>query len=186
MATRRLIAVLAAAVVAAALVVLLGHDVPGGGAAPSKALLVRAQLAPSAVEFGDEVVARVVAVVDTRTVDVHRLVVEDDLAPLTELGATTRTVTRRGPLATVVESTPVACLVQRCVNDAGQVRLALRAVHVVTPGRVATVHFPVLTVRGRASSSDSSLRADASPPDAARAWGSWRRSSGTRAWDRGA
>ena len=164
MAARRLIAVVAAALVAALLVVLLGHDRPGGGAAPPKPLLVRAQLTPSAVEFGDEVVARVVAVVDTREVDVRRLVVSDDLGPLTELGATTRTVTRRGSLATVVESTPVACLVQRCVSDAGEVRLTLPAVRVTAPGRAVDAHFPALTIRGRATSSDTSLRADASPP----------------------
>ncbi|HLX19876.1 MAG TPA: hypothetical protein VKR23_06970 [Gaiellaceae bacterium] len=164
MAARRLIPVLVAAVLAAVVVVLVGHDAPGGAAAPPKPLLVRAQLTPSSVEFGDEVVARVVVVMDAREVDAHRVVVEDDFGPLTELGGTTRTVTRRGSLATVVESTPVACLVQRCVSDSGQVLLKLPAVHVVAPGRTATVRFPVLTVRGRTTSSDTSLRADASPP----------------------
>ena len=184
MASRRLTAagvVVAAAAVAALLVVLLGHAAAGGGSAPANALVARAQLTPSAVEFGDELTARVVAVVDARQVDAHRLVVADNLAPLTELGPTTRTVTQRGRLATVVASTPVACLTQRCVNDSGRVRLTLPAVHVSAPGHAVTIHWPVLTVHGRVTAADlqstsTALRADASPPAV-----TYRISSGTLA-----
>lgn len=172
MAARRLsaiAAVAAATAVAATLVVVIGHDAPSGGTAPPVALHARAELSPAAVEFGDEIEARVVAVVDAGRVDMHRIVVDENLTPLTELGPTTRSVTRRGRLATLLLTTPVSCLTDACVNATGQVRLTLPRVRISAPGRALTLRWPPLTVSGRVTradlaSSSTALRADASPP----------------------
>ena len=177
MAARRLsaiAAVAAATAVAATLVVVIGHDAPRGGTAPPVALHARAELSPAAVEFGDEIEARVVAVVDAGRVDMHRIVVDENLTPLTELGPTTRSVTRRGRLATLLLTTPVSCLTDACVNATGQVRLTLPRVRISAPGRALTLRWPPLTVSGRVTRADlassspalrAALRGDALAPE---------------------
>jgi len=165
------IGVLALAAAAAAGTILLarGNDQPGA-VAPPAAPTVRASLNQDTVEFGDPVIATVTVLVDRAALASAHLQVQQDLAPLTQLGRTHVTEATRGRVHTVTYSTRASCLDQRCISTKGSKRVALKPVLVqVAPDRTTKAIWPVLEVRPRVSTADVAkphppLRTDTSPP----------------------
>jgi hypothetical protein len=166
------IGVLALAAAAAAGTIVLARGNGGSGApSPQAPFAVHASLDRDTVEFGDPVTATVTVLLDSGAVKAPRVEVTENLAPLTQLGRTRVTDTRRGRLRTVTYSTRASCLDQRCVSTRGSRRVALRPVVVhVSPDRTTNAVWPVLQVRARVSAADvarphAPLRSDTSPPD---------------------
>jgi hypothetical protein len=187
-ATRRLtLAAVVVALIAAAVAVVVARDAPGTPEQPPPvALRGLAVLLPGAVEFGDRLEARVVAMVDPRQLDPHRLQVSQTFAPLTQLGPTRTTILTGDRVDTVTLTTPLACVEQACVGASGLQRVTLPPVRIVAPGRsskrTVTLHWPTLSVQGRVSkaalaSGAAGLRADSSPPAV-----TYRTSPSTLAW----
>jgi hypothetical protein len=165
------IGVLALAAAAAAATIVLARGNGGPAAVPPRApLTVRASLDQDTVEFGDPVIATVTVLLDRNAVASPHVEVQQDLAPLTQLGQTRITDTTRGRLRTVTYSTRASCLDQRCISTRGTRRVALRPVVVhVTPDRTTNAVWPVLQVRPRVPAADvarpnARLRSDTSPP----------------------
>jgi hypothetical protein len=120
--------VLAGAAVVA--VLLLGQSGAQRPIPSAQPLTVRAVLAPQTVQFGDQVTARVVVLVDRAAVRVGSLRISDGFAPLTQLGAGRTTRTRHGSLSVVSVSVPAACLTDACTTGAGATSIALPPVKV--------------------------------------------------------
>jgi hypothetical protein len=159
-----------AAAVAGLLV--LGRSAAAPVVAAGGSVEVAASYDPSVAQFGDRILARVVVALDTRRVRPQTLRIDDDLAPLTQLGAaqTSRTTQRSVELVTVV--LPVSCLTTQCVAASGVARVRLPVVHALVrarDGRLAraSAAWPTLSVRGRVTAADLAARAveaDTTPP----------------------
>jgi hypothetical protein len=151
---------------AAAGVLLLGRS---GGQRPigaARPLTVRAFFAPQTVQFGDELTARVVVLVDRAAVRVGSLRINDGFAPLAQLGAARTTRTQRGRLAVVSVSVAAACLADACAAAAGEKPITLPPVTVQARtsrgGTVrGTARWPSLHVTSRLAAADL---AAANPP----------------------
>jgi hypothetical protein len=165
-------AVLAAGASAAAF--LAGGGGPARSLAPTATLSVHASFDPSLVQFGDRFVGRVVVLLDRHAVDASRLRVQDDLAPLSQLGPPRVSRTARGRPLVVTVDVPAACLAEQCLANKGPRLLRLPAVRVEAPRRggglaAAGTRWPVLEVRSRVSAADQArvrppFRSDVAPP----------------------
>jgi hypothetical protein len=149
----------AAAAVAVAAVLLLGRTDSAPSTAPGPPLSVRASLAPSAVLFGDRLTARIVVLLDRRTVKPASVRLVEDVAPLTALGSARVTRTARGPLEVVSYEIPVVCLSERCFAEKGVAKVALPAVRAEAARRGggllhATTTWTPLVVGGRVGAAD--------------------------------
>jgi hypothetical protein len=159
---------------AAAGVLLLGRSSEQRPISSPRPLTVRAFFAPQNVQFGDELTARVVVLLDRAAVRVGSLRINNGFAPLTQLGAERTTRTRRGRLAVVSASVPAACLAEACAADAGETPIALPPVTVqVTSTRGGTLRgtarWPTLHVTSRVGAADLAaakppFRGDTLPP----------------------
>jgi hypothetical protein len=159
---------------AAAGVLLLGRSSAQRPISSARPLTVRAFFAPQNVQFGDELTARVVVLLDRDAVRVGSLRINNGFAPLTQLGAERTTRTRRGRLAVVSASVPAACLAEACAADAGETPIALPPVTVqVTSMRGGTLRgtarWPTLHVTSRVGAADLAaakppFRGDTLPP----------------------
>ena len=171
--------ILAGAAVAGGLAVVgllvLAHDSPTRGVVLSKPLDIRTSFAPPRVQFGDRVVARVDVVADRNALDTSRLVVTQDLAPLSRLGPVEVTRTTRGRALVASYTVPAVCIAEECLARSGAKRLRLPRARVEAPRRdgggtaTASTRWPVLEVGGRvapaeAAESPPPLRADTTPP----------------------
>jgi hypothetical protein len=160
---------LAAAAIAGTILLARGNEQPDA-VAPPAALTVHVSLSQDAVEFADPVLATVTILGDRTAVASAHLEVQQDLAPLTQLGRTRITAVTRGRLRTVTYSMRASCLDQRCISTKGSKRVALKPVLVqVAPGRTTKAIWPVLEVRPRVSKADvarphAPLRTDTSAP----------------------
>src|SRR4051794_19884578 len=97
---------IAAAALAAAAVVAIAHGDGSGGGGPASAASVDASLDHTAVDFGDPVTATVTA---TAPAD-SAIRVEQDLAPLTQLGRARITHVNHGDTQTVTYAARGSCL----------------------------------------------------------------------------
>jgi len=159
---------------AAAGVLLLGRGEAQRPLHPAGPLTVRAVLAPQTVEFGDELAAKVVVLLDRAAVRVGSLRISEGLAPLTQLAAERTTQTRHGRLVVVSVSVPAACLGQACTAGAGDTRIALPPVTAQVTTRRGntlrrTAHWPRLHVTSRVAAADHAaatppFRSDTLPP----------------------
>jgi len=165
-AVRRIwIGSVAAAALAAAAVVAIAHGDGSGTSAPTPAGSVHASLDHTVVDFGDPVTATV-TVTGPRDAAVR---IEQDLAPLTQLGRPRITRVTRGETQTVTYAARGTCVDDRCLATAGPKRVALRAATVIVGGRQTTAKWPILKVQRRVSAADAAqarppLRSDAAPP----------------------
>jgi hypothetical protein len=135
---------------------------------------VQAALAPQTVQFGDELTARVVVLLDGTAVRAGSLRTTYGFAPLTQLGAGRTTRTRHGRLSVVSVSVPVACLAEACATGAGETRIALPQVTAQATTRRGgtlrgTARWPLLHVTTRVAAADLAaakppLRSDTLPP----------------------
>jgi hypothetical protein len=151
---------------AAVAVLLLGRSGAQKPIPSSRPLTVRAVLAPQTIQFGDQVTARVVVLLDRATVRVDSLRISNGFAPLTQLGAGPTTRTRHGTLSVVSVSVPAACLAEACTTGAGETQIALPPVTVqvrsTRGGKLReTARWPTLHVTSRLAASDL---AAAKPP----------------------
>jgi hypothetical protein len=160
------------AAAAASAVVVIAHS--GGsstGKAPSVrgAVSVNAALDPDTVEFGDPVTATVTVLLDrgVRPSDVR---VQENLAPLTQLGQTRVTDVTRDGGHTIIYSATATCLDEGCLSTTGSRSVALRPAVVRARGLApVTAVWPVLQVRQRVTRADAArtrppLRSDTTPP----------------------
>jgi hypothetical protein len=161
--------VLAVGAAAAAIFIARGGET--SSVAPGTPLSVSASLDRDAVEFGDPVAASVTVLADSRTVDPSDVRVHQDLAPLTQLGRTRITRTKRGNLLVITYSSRASCLDQRCIANARSKRIALAPVRVDVAGSGDHVRtsWPALQVRTRVLPGDvvqehPPLRSDPTPP----------------------
>jgi hypothetical protein len=167
MGTLKRLSLAAAAVVAVS-------AAPVHAATAAQALTVRTSFAPPAVRFGDRVVARVVVTADRDALDTNKLLVTQDVAPLTSLGPAKVTRTTRGGVLIVSYELPAVCLSGGCLAGTGPKLLRLppaRAEAPRTSGGVARAAsaWPVLTVGSRVTAADLKpsrppFRADTVPP----------------------
>jgi hypothetical protein len=160
-------AVLACCAAVAVILVARGGETSGVG--PRAPLTVHASLDHEAVEFGDPVAASVTVLADRGTVDVSRLRVQEDLAPLTQLGPMRVTRTTRGRLVVLTYSARASCLDQRCIAGGRSKRIVLPPVRVAGTGRPVRASWPTLQVRSRVLAADVAqphppLRSDPTPP----------------------
>jgi hypothetical protein len=159
---------------AAAAVLLLGSSGSQRPTSPTAPLSVRAVLAPRTVQFGDELTARIVVLLDRRAVHVRTLRINHGLAPLRQLGPARTTRTRQGRLVAISVSVPAACLGASCATGIGAVPIVpppvtvqVRTRHGVTLRRIA--RWSPLDVTSRVPAADLTManppfRADALPP----------------------
>ena len=159
---------------AAAAVLLLGSSGPQRPTSPTAPLTVRAVLAPRTVQFGDELTARMVVLLDRRAVHVGTLRIDHGFAPLTQLGPARTTRTRQGHLAVVSVSVPAACLGASCATGIGAVPIVpppvtvqVRTRHGVTLRRVA--RWSPLDVTSRVAAADLAVAEPPFPPRCAAA-----------------
>jgi hypothetical protein len=155
----------AAAAIAAAAVVAIAHADASGGSAQVLASSVDTSLDHTAVDFGDPVTATV-TVTAPREAAIR---VEQDLAPLTELGRPRVTRVSRGGKQTVTYALRGSCLDDRCLASSGFKRMTLPPASVTVGTRETSVPWPVLKVQRRVSAADAAqarppLRSDTSPP----------------------
>lgn len=163
-------AVVAAVVLAgaaAAGVLLLGQSAAQRPLVPTQPLTVRASVAPQTAQFGDELTARVVVLVDRSAVRAGSVRIDDALAPLTQLGEEHTTRAQHARLEVISTDVPAACLAQACVADAGETLIGLPRVTVeATTTRGGTLRVtarrPQLHVASRVAASD--LGRAAKPP----------------------
>ena len=163
---RRALAAVMLAAAAVAGVLLLGRSSRQVSAPASRPLTVKALFSQPTVQFGDELTAQVVVLLERDAVRTGSLRIEDGFAPLTELGAERTTSTRRGPLTIVSISVPVACLGEACAAATGKTTIALPPVTAratTTRGGTLrrTARWPRLDVTSRVSAADL---AAAKPP----------------------
>jgi hypothetical protein len=171
---RTAVTAVALAGAAAAGVLLLGRSDAQRPISPARPLTVRAFFAPQNVQFGDELTARVVVLLDRDAVRVGSLRISDGFAPLTQLGAGRTTRTKRGRLAVFSFSVPAACLAEACAAGAGKTPIALTPVTVqATSTRGGTLRgtarWPLLQVTSRLAAADLAaakppFRGDTLPP----------------------
>jgi hypothetical protein len=124
------VAVLGAAVI---LVALIGTGLgwwssEGSQSAPSSAIVVRTGLAPSAIFFGDPIVAHVDVDLDTAAVSARTLRVEPSFEPFVESGAPTVARLHKGRLETVRYTYTIQCVTDGCLPTAGPRVLRFRPV----------------------------------------------------------
>ena len=182
--TRIGVAAVVAAVAAVVAVLLIGRDAPVRGVQPLRALTVHASFAPSAVQFGERVDARVVVLASRNVLDTSRLRMTQNLGPLTSLGTAHVSQTTRGDLLVVSYDQPAVCLSQGCLARTGSKTLQLPAAIAAAPRRSGGVAHAasaprVLTVGSRVSAAELAqsrppFRADTSPPAV-----TWRIAPGT-------
>jgi hypothetical protein len=163
-------AALAVSVAVTALVLVLARAAPVHGVEPRATLTVSTSFAPSVVQFGDRVVARVVVLADRHALDTSRLHVTQDIAPLSRLPGAHVTRTTRGRLLAVTYEVPATCIVDACLAPA----LRLPPARAEAPRRAggiahAQARWPSLAVGSRVSATDlkasrPALRADTSAP----------------------
>ena len=165
------IATIVVAVGAAAVVLLIARGGETSGVAATTPLRVTASLDRKAVEFGDPVAASVTVLADSRTVDPSAVRVHHDLAPLTQIGRTQITRTKRGRLLVITYRTRASCLDQRCLGNGRSKGIVLAPVRVdvAASGDQARTSWPALQVRSRVLPGDvvqenPPLRSDATPP----------------------
>jgi hypothetical protein len=161
---------LAVGVAVTALVLALARTAPVHGVEPRATLTVSTSFAPSVVQFGDRVVARVVVLADRRALDTSRLHVTQDIAPLSRLPGGHVTRTTRGGLVVVTYEVPATCIVDACLAPS----LRLPPARADAPRRAggiahAQARWPNLAVGSRVSTTDLKaarpvLRADTSAP----------------------
>jgi hypothetical protein len=171
---RTALAAVALAGAAAAGVLLLGRTGEQRPVPPARPLTVRAVLASPTVQFGDELHARVVVLLDRTAVRVDSLRIVDGVAPLTQLGAERTTRSQHGHLAVVAVDVPAACLSDACAARPGETPISLPPVTVqatTTRGGTlrATARWPVLRVASRVAATDlvaatPPFRGDTLPP----------------------
>jgi hypothetical protein len=148
--------VLAAGAVAAALALLLLGD-GGAGSLPgpgSEAVTAETAIDPQAHLFGDEVSARVDALVDTALLDPAAVRLEADFDPYEPVGPVV--VERRdlGELTRLRFTVQLRCLGSDCVPELARRPFALRPGALVAEGRrVATLQWPELEVTSRVAQS---------------------------------
>jgi hypothetical protein len=162
------VAAVAAVVAAGAVVAVLalGRSSTGPALDPTAVFSAHAELVPQAVGFGDRVTARITVLVDRGVVDLARIRVTDDLAPLTVLGGPQVRRLVLGRTGVLSIETPAVCLAEQCTAGDGLRLLRLRSTTIQAPkaggGTIAaTVAWPILAVRGRVLAAD--LR-QAAPP----------------------
>jgi hypothetical protein len=162
------VAAVAAVVAAGAVVAVLalGRSSTGPALDPTAVFSAHAELVPQAVGFGDRVTARITVLVDRGVVDLARIRVTDDLAPLTVLGGPQVRRLVLGRTGVLSIETPAVCLAEQCTAGDGLRLLRLRSTTIQAPkaggGTIAaTVAWPILAVRGRVLAAD--LR-QADPP----------------------
>ena len=165
------IATIVVAVGAAAVVLFIARGGETSGVAATTPLRVTASLDRKAVEFGDPVAASVTVLADSRTVDPSAVRVHHDLAPLTQIGRTQITRTKRGRLLVITYRTRASCLDQRCLGNGRSKGIVLAPVRVdvAASGDQARTSWPALQVRSRVLPGDvvqenPPLRSDATPP----------------------
>ena len=165
------IATIVVAVGAAAVVLFIARGGETSGVAATTPLRVTASLDRKAVEFGDPVAASVTVLADSRTVDPSAVRVHQDLAPLTQIGRTQITRTKRGRLLVITYRTRASCLDQRCLGNGRSKGIVLAPVRVdvAASGDQARTSWPALQVRSRVLPGDvvqenPPLRSDATPP----------------------
>lgn len=155
----------AAAALAAATVVAVANADGSGGSGQTLVASVDTSLDHTAVDFGDPVTATV-----TVTAPADAAVrVEQDLAPLTQLGRPRITRVARGATRTVTYAERGSCLDDRCLATSGVKRVALPPATVIVGGRKSTAKWPILKVQRRVSAADAALarpplRSDTAPP----------------------
>jgi hypothetical protein len=159
------VAAIALAAAAAAAVVLIARGGETAGTAAGSSAGVTASLDQTSVEFGDPVTATV-AVTAPRGTPIH---VDQELAPLTQLGRTRITRVTHGSVQTVTYSARASCLDDRCITRTKPKRIELRPAVVQVGGDRTTAEWPALTVQRRVSPADAArvkppLRADTTPP----------------------
>ena len=155
---------IAAAALAAAAVVAIAHGDGSGGSGPAPAARVDASLDHTAVDFGDPVTATVTVTAPGNAA----IRVEQELAPLTELGRPRITRVTHGETQTLTYAVRGSCLDDRCLGTSGAERVALRPATVTVGGRKSTAAWPVLEVQRRVTPADAArarppLRSDATP-----------------------
>ena len=165
------IATIVVAAGAAAVVLFIARGGETSGVRATTPLRVTASLDRKAVEFGDPVEASVTVLADSRAVDPSDVRVHQDLAPLTQIGRTQITRTKRGRLLVITYRTRASCLDQRCLANGRSKRLALATVRVdvAASGDQARTSWPALQVSSRVLPGDivqenPPLRSDATPP----------------------
>src|SRR4051812_2280326 len=151
--------------IAAAAVVAITHADAVAGSGQTLLAGVDTSLDHTAVDFGDPVTATVTV---TAPGDAE-IRVEQDLAPLTQLGEPRITRVNRGDRQTVTYAARGSCLDDRCLAASGVKRLTLRPTTVTIGGRKTTATWPVLEVQRRVTPADAAqtrppLRSDTSPP----------------------
>jgi len=156
---------IAAAALVAAAVVAIAHGDGSGGGGTAPAASVDASLDQTAVDFGDPVTATVTV---TAPGDAE-IRVEQDLAPLTQLGGARITRVTRGGTQTVTYAARGSCLDDRCLPTSGPKRVALRPATVIVGGRKTAAKWPILKLQRRVSAADAAqarppLRSDTAPP----------------------
>jgi hypothetical protein len=156
---------LAAAALAAAAVVAIAHGDSSGRGGTAPAANVHASLDHTAVDFADPVTATVTVTAPGKAA----VRVEQDLAPLTQLGPARVTRVARGGTQTVTYAARGSCLDDRCLATLGAKRVALRPATVIVGRRTTTAKWPILNVQRRVSAADAAqtrppLRSDTAPP----------------------
>src|SRR3954470_20644324 len=131
--------------IAAAAVVAITHADAVAGSGQTLLAGVDTSLDHAAVDFGDPVTATVTV---TAPGDAE-IRVEQDLAPLTQLGEPRVTRVDRGGRQTVTYAARGSCLDDRCLAASGVKRLTLRPATVTIGGRKTTATWPVLEVQRR-------------------------------------
>ena len=139
-----LVGSIAAAALAAVAVVAIAHSGGSSGSAPAPASRVHASLDHTAVDFGDPVTATVTVTAP----DDAAISVDQQLAPLTQLGPTRVTRVTRGGTQTVTYAARGSCLDDRCLATSGVKRVALRPAAVTVEGRKTTAAWPILRCSG--------------------------------------
>ena len=161
--------------IAIAAIVVAVSAAPAQAAESAQVLTVRTSFAPPAVRFGDRVVARVVVTADRGALDTSKLLVTQDVAPLTSLGPAHVTRTTRGGLLVVSYELPAVCLSDSCLTQTGSKLLHLPPARAQAPrtsgGGVAHAEsaWPALTIGRRVTAADLKpsrppFRADTTAP----------------------
>ena len=156
---------IAAAALAAAAVVAIAHGDGSGGSGPAPAARVDASLDHMAVDFGDPVTATLTVTAPSDAA-VH---VEQNIAPLAQLGTTRVTRVTRGGTQTVTYAARGSCLDDRCLARSGVKRVTLRPATVTVGGQKTTAAWPILKIQRRVTPADAAqarppLRSDTTPP----------------------
>jgi hypothetical protein len=173
--TRVVLAAAVAAAAAVAGVLLLGRAPDVAGVTPKAPLTVQTSFEPPIALFGDRVVAHVVVLADRHALDASKLRINDDVAPLSRLGAAQVSRTTEGRLLTVSVAVPTVCLDEQCLAGTGSMRLRLPVARAEAPRRGGGVEhakaaWPLLELRSRVDATDLAasplpFRSDTSGPD---------------------